>query len=135
MTEKNRDPAGRFMTGRSGNPSGRPLASKMSREKLAKLEDEALRVLSEQLAQNDTGAATWILGRLIPPLRPVATPVAVQLPAGTLSERGEAILAELAKGTLGVDEAAGLIQALQAQCRLIEISEVIPMLEKLEGEP
>lgn len=128
----NRDSAGRFRKGVSGNPSGKAPSAFRRKEKLWALEDEALRVLRERLAENDTDAATWLLGRLHPPAKPVSEPVSIKLPDGSLVERGEHILRELASGRLSVDEATQLIGALGTQFKLREESEIKPLLDDIE---
>ena len=134
MTDDARDSAGRFRKGKSGNPAGKPVTSAKYRALLAGLADDAIRVLRESLADGDTAAAQFVLGRLVPNLRPVAEPAVVKLPEGTLSEQGEAILRELASGRLSADDVAALLGALSAQHRLIEQSEVLPRLEALEQQ-
>ena len=134
MTD-NRDSAGRFRKGRSGNPTGKAPSAFRRKEKLWALEDEALRVLRERLAENDTTAATWLLSRLHPPPKPISEPVSIKLPSGkSLAEQGEAILKQLASGNMSADDCSALISALMAQHRLVEQSEVLPLLERLEAE-
>lgn len=128
-----RDSTGRFRPGRSGNPRGRPRTSAQYRAMLAGLADDALRVLREALNASDVGAAQFIFGRLTPSLRPVSDPVTVTLPDGPLSERGEAILRAMASGRLSADECSTLIAALESQRKLVEQSEILPVIERLEA--
>ena len=76
----------------------------------------------------DTTALRLCLERLIPPIR--ATEDAVKLPqlkepAG-LSDSGARLLPALADGQLTPTQATGLIQALAAQAKLIEIDDLEP---------
>ena len=132
MAEETRDKSGRWLKGKTGNPKGRHVSK--SKQLLDEQATELMGRMIESALSGDVSALTWCCNRLLPPLKPVAQPVTVTLPDGPLSEQGRAVLAELSRGTLSADECAALIGALQSQCRLIELSELLPKLEQLEAE-
>ena len=126
-----------FKPGQSGNPKGRPPGTGKSAE-LKKLLEPSAPALVEKVKQmalsGDTTALRLCLERLIPPIR--ATEDAVQLPQlkepGGLSDSGARLLHALADGQLTPTQATGLIQALAAQAKLIEIDDLEQRIAKLE---
>ena len=131
MEQEIRDTKGRFKRGVSGNPTGRPLSSKSARARLAMLEGEALRVLAERLSENDVTAATWVMGRLVPTLKPAAEAVVLPL-KGDAATRAETIVQAAVSGRLAVDEAAGLLGALKAHADLSTVMEMRRELDELK---
>jgi len=129
-----RDKAGRWLPGQCPNPKGRKTGTVARyRRLLDGRAEELITAMLDAAASGDVQALRWCCDRLIPPLRAVAPPVAVTLPDGApLSEQGRAVLLELAKGNLSADECSALLGALQNQSRLIELTEVLPLLAELE---
>ena len=129
-----RDKAGRWLPGQCPNQSGRKTGTVARYRKLLDgRAEELITAMLDAAASGDVQALRWCCDRLIPPLRAVAPPVAVNMPADvSLSEQGRALLSELASGNLSADDVASLIGALQAQARLMEVSDILPRLEQLE---
>ncbi|HZW86428.1 MAG TPA: DUF5681 domain-containing protein [Gallionella sp.] len=123
-----------FKKGQSGNPSGKPRGARDKRTELRLLLEphrEALVQLVVDKALAGDGAALRIcIDRLIAPVR--SNPVRIENFTGTLAERGEAVIAAIGKGELGIDEASALMSVLQSQARIIEASELDARIAALE---
>ncbi len=129
----------KFKPGQSGNPRGRPPGRSTAqglRERLAERAGEVLAVVLDAALSGDLMAARLVLERVVPALRPQASPV--ELPAlaaaGTLTERAGAILAAAGAGEIGPDVAAHLLAALGGVARIAEIDELMRRVAALEAE-
>ena len=127
----------RFEKGKSGNPKGKPTGAKDKRTELrALLQPHAAGLLQKAVdmaLEGDPAALRMCLDRLIPTIKATAEPVKCILPTtGTLADQGAAIYQAVARGEIGTDEAVTLMQVLQAQCRIVEISEFEARLAALE---
>ena len=127
----------KFKPGQSGNPRGRPPGRSTAqglRERLAERAGEVLAVVLDAALSGDLMAARLVLERVVPALRPQASPV--ELPAlaaaGTLTERAGAILAAAGAGEIGPDVAAHLLAALGGVARITEVEELRRRIEALE---
>ena len=130
-----RDQKGRFKSGNSGNPSGRPPL--MPPEMRQRLEDASLDIITVVLdaARNgDMTAARLILERIAPVSRATAPPVAIPDfdEADGLAEKSLSVLAGVARGEVPADVGAALIQALAACVRIIESTELENRIAQLE---
>jgi len=130
----------KFQKGKSGNPAGKPKGAKDKRTEIR----EMLRPHASKLIQKavglalsgDPAALRMCLDRICPTIKATPEPVKAGLPTtGTLAERGAAIYQAVARGEITTDEGAALMQMLQAQCRIVELSELEARLSKLEGNP
>ncbi len=133
MTEDKKDT--RFKPGQSGNPSGRPTGSgEVGRLRAAIGEHvpQILQRLVESALEGDVQAARLILERVVPPLKPAEQAQGIDLPAGTLSDQGRAVLASVAAGDLAPGQGAALLGAIGALARVTEIDELTARIEKLE---
>ena len=82
----------------------------------------------------DIQAARLILERILPPVKPIEQPVALQLPdGGTLTAQGRAVLLAVAAGELAPSQGAALLGAIGTLARVTEIDELTLRLEKLEA--
>ncbi len=122
--------------GQSGNPKGKPLGtlSKVTRLR-QQLEDclpEILETLKQQALGGDLAAIKLLLERVLPPLRSSLPAVSLPVEDGTLTERGDAILAAMARGELSPDTGNAMLQALTAQTKLIESQELSQRITALE---
>ena len=128
---------GKTKTSGQGRPKGALNKSTRSvRELAANFSEHAVgilvRVMADQTAPHASriAAARELLDRAHG--KPSAA-VLIKLPAGaSLAEKGEAAIAAAAAGNLPLDHLATLMNALQAQAKLTEVSEIQERLEVLE---
>ena len=121
-----------FVKGQSGNATGRPKGP--DRYGLALLEKNnrrLLRQLIEKAATGDMRALEICADRLWPKMKPTNRPVEIPL-ASSLSDQGQEVLNAVFTGLIASDEASTLINALSAQAKLIEVSELVKRIEALE---
>jgi len=126
-----------FKPGQSGNPAGRPRGSGKSVELRRAIEKDVpqiVEVLLKKALDGDSTSARLLLERVVPALRPVSAPVAIKgMDTGTLSERGDVVLANVADGLITPDQARSLMASLSSLCRVIETDEILERLEALEA--
>jgi hypothetical protein len=85
MPEKSRDLQGRWMSGSSGNPGGRPSGSGHVARLRAELAQELPGIIESLIRQakgGDVAAIRVVLDRVIPPLKAVDAPLSLELPEG-----------------------------------------------------
>ena len=127
----------KFQKGQSGNPQGKPKGAKDKRTELrALLQPHAAELIQKAVTMaldGDPTALRMCLDRLVPPIKATAEPVTVNLPtAGTLAEQGAAIYQALAQGAIGTGEATAMMQVLQGQARIVEVSDLEDRIRVLE---
>jgi hypothetical protein len=133
---KNRFETGRFKPGRSGNEAGRPKGAVSERTKL--LRDASLptlRVVVAKAAEGDLQAASLILDRTIPRLRPGVEPVAIvgDLDEGaTLTEKAHAVSNAILQGRLDPVVGAQVLTAMSGVARIVELDELTRRILELE---
>ena len=132
-----RDPKGRFRPGASGNPKGREPGSRdrrsVLREMIAEHAETLIGKALDLARDGDAAAIRLLLDRAIAPLRPESTTVRLDLPENaSLSEMSRAIMAAVSAGDIPPDTARGLLDALAAQARVIEVDELARRIEALE---
>src|SRR3982751_3150234 len=91
----------RWVKGQSGNPRGRPPGRPDARTKITRaLMDDGLeiaRVVTDAAKEGDLQAASLVLSRIAPALRPEAHPVQFDFdPTGSTVQQVEAVLAAVA---------------------------------------
>lgn len=131
-----RDAAGRFVPGSSGNRAGRPVGSGVIaalREKLATNMEPVIGRLYDQALKGDSQAASLLLARVFPSLRPVDQPVSFSLPDGTQSDAARAVLRAVADGTLTPGQAGEILSAMAAAAKVVEVDELAKRVQALEG--
>jgi hypothetical protein len=125
-----------FPKGVSGNPSGRPSgSSKVAklREQIAAQVPEIVSKLIEAARGGDVSAARLLLERAVPAVKPIEQTAPIHLPTGTLTDRGEAILAAIAAGDLSPSQGAQLLASLGSLAKAIEIDEIERRIKALEA--
>ena len=123
--------------GQSGNPSGRPSQNRERlRERLTEHSDEIIDKTVALALAGDTVALRLVLERLVPTLKPGQAPAPIEgLPQdGTLQQRANAILKEVAEGRISVDDGAQMIRALGSVVRVAEYEDLARRVHELEEQ-
>jgi hypothetical protein len=127
--------SGRWQPGRSGNPAGRKPGTgsiQQLRAQIQLLIPEIIQVLAMKAREGDVGAARLLLERVVPALKPVEAPQALQIAEGDLSSQAKSIVALAASGGISIGQASQLVMALGTVAKLIEVDELIRRIEFLE---
>ena len=132
MTQKK---TGRWKPGESGNPAGKPKGSGTIQKMRAALSEaipDVTEALLEKARDGDVAAARLLLERVFPPARPEELPRAFDLPAGTLTEQGKALLDLVATGEISPSQGAQLIGALGNLSKVAEVDDLATRVAALE---
>lgn len=127
---------GRWKSGESGNPNGRPAGlgevTKLRNSIAAHLPDIIAELVAKAKA-GDVQAARLLLERVLPPIKPIEQPIALSLPLGDgLTAQGMAIVQAIADGEIALSQGASLLTGLGALARIKEIDELEVRLERVE---
>lgn len=116
-----------------GRPVGDGPVARLRRELLKDGQLDKLVKKTYDLAMaGDVAAIRILLDRVVPALRTQAAPVALTLPAGTLSDQARALLTATAAGELAPDIASELIRAVAAVVSVEQGDEVKRRLDAIE---
>jgi outer membrane protein OmpA-like peptidoglycan-associated protein len=129
-----RTSAGRFRKGTSGNPGGRSGKSAQMRKKLEGGAADAVKTIIEAAKEGDMQACRLILERVVPASKPVFQPVTFDLDDSDLSAAARSILRAVAGGTLPADQGKTLLDGLASVAKVIEVTELREMVERLEKQ-
>jgi len=135
MTAAKKRPPGRWKTGESGNPKGRPKGSGQVAQLRAAIAAQVPALLAKLMTQaldGDTAAARLLLERAVAPLKAVEQPQALTLPDGSLTAQGRAVLRSVASGELAPSQGAALLGAIGQLARVAEVDELTRRIEALE---
>lgn len=135
MTAAKKRPPGRWKTGESGNPKGRPKGSgqvAQLRAAIAAQVPALLDKLMRQALEGDTAAARLLLERAVSPLKATEQPQAVNLSGDSLTDQGRSVLRSVASGELAPGQGAALLGAIGQLCRVAEVDELTRRIEALE---
>jgi len=127
---------GRFAKGNKlspGRPPGRGAVAEL-RDKLAQDVDKIIDVLRAQAMAGDPQSMRLLLDRVLPSLRPIEQPQAIDMPDGTLTDQGRAVLAAVAAGELAPGQGAQLLAAIGTLGKVAEIDELETRIQKLEEQ-
>ena len=123
----------KFQPGQSGNPAGRPRGAGTIGKLRTAIEKDApgiiARLVQAALA-GDTQAASVLLSRILPPLRPTQAPIPLTI--ASLDAAPEAVLAALARGTLTTDQVTAISQLVSSLSRAKETAELENRITALE---
>lgn len=136
MTEAKKK-RGSWKPGQSGNPAGRPPGQGeigKLRTVIGQRVPELLAAMMIKALEGDVGAARLLLERAIAPLRAAEPTQSLNLPDGTLTEQGRAVLASVAAGELSPGQGAALVSAIGTLARVTEIDDLAKRIEKLETQ-
>ena len=125
-----------FKPGKSGNPGGRPKGipnpSARLRHAIEKDIPEIIKAMVDAAIGGDVSAASLLLSRVLPPLRPEAQTAKLPDTGASLADRAEAIASAALAGDLPTSTAADLMSVLQGQARVKEIDEIEQRLTAIE---
>ena len=126
----------KFAPGQSGNPSGRPKGVPTLVVKLRAAISEHLPAIIDAMVERakagDVAAATLLLGRVVPAVRPESPGQAID-DGGNMVARAESIVSATLTGTLSPTTASELMGVLAGQARVKELVEIEQRLEALEA--
>jgi hypothetical protein len=126
----------KYQKGQSGNPSGKPKGalspSGRLRDAIAKDLPKILSALRDRALEGDVQAASLLLSRCLPPLRPESSTQAIKLSGVSLGERAEAIVKAAVDGELPTNAAAELMGVLGGQAKILETIELERRIAALE---
>jgi len=129
----------KFQKGESGNPKGRPVGIRDRRTCFREMFEEHSGALIskavEMALDGDMAALKICIDRIAPPLKATDSGAAISLVSNSLTERGEEVLENISSGAITIVEAQGIMKALQAQSRLVEVDELLRRGEALENAP
>ncbi|MGZ8217872.1 DUF5681 domain-containing protein [Methylomagnum sp.] len=124
-----------FEKGKSGNPKGRPPGSSLSgklREAVGKEFDALLAAVINAAKAGDMSAASLLLARVVPAVKPIQEPIRLDIPGDTLTEKAGAMLDAVARGDLAPMDAKALLDGLGAVAKITEVDELKRRIEALE---
>ena len=135
MTTPPKKRPGRWKPGESGNPAGRtPGSGEVAkvRAAIATRIPELLEAMMQRALDGDVGAARLLLERTVAPLRATDMAQPLNLPNGTLTDQGRAVMAAVSAGELAPSQGAALVGALGALARVAEVDELAARVAALE---
>ena len=128
-----------FEKGSSGNPNGRPRGNTSSliiKEALAAVfedgESGLIKNICESAKAGDIQAATILINRLYPALKPVQEVTPFTLAGDNPAEQAQSVLAAVAGGQIPVEIGVQLIAAISQTLQIMEVTELAERLEQIE---
>jgi hypothetical protein len=126
---------GRWKPGQTGNPKGRPPGqSEITRLRAAIVGH--VPAIVDQLVRaargGDVGAARLLLERVLPPIKAVEQAQSIELPEGSLTDKGRAVLSAVAAGNLAPSQGAQLLAAIGNLGKVAELDELAERVALLE---
>ena len=122
--------------GQSGNPKGRTPGSGEIGKLRASISQHVPGIIDAMVSkamEGDSGAARLLLERALPPIKASEQVHILNLPEGTLTEQGRAVLSAVAAGELPPAQGAQLVAAIGQLARVVEIDELERRIAALEG--
>lgn len=133
-TKVARTKGGQFQKGASGNPGGRSSKTAQMRKKLETGASKAVQTIIDAAQEGDMQACRLILERVVPASKPVFQPVAFELDDSDLPGAARSVLRAVADGVLPADQGKMLLDGIASMAKIIEVSELREMVEKLERQ-
>lgn len=126
-----------FVKGQSGNPRGKPPGAVSKSTKLRRsIEKDVpgiLEAMVERAKAGDAQAAKLLLDRVMPAIKPTDQAVNLPLAGEDLATDGRAILTATGKADITPEQASKLLAGLGALARIVETTELVQRIEKLEA--
>ena len=135
-TQKKKTPAHAWKPGQSGNPAGKPPGCGELQKLRSAIGKHVPAIISQLVTAargGDIQAARLILERVLPPVKAIEQPQTINLPNGTLTDQGRAVLAAVAAGQLAPGQGAQLLTAIGTLGKIAELDELTARIEKLEA--
>ena len=133
MTEKKKP--GRWKAGESGNPKGKPPGCGELQKLRAAIGEHVPAIITQLVTAakgGDIQAARLILERVLPPVKAIEQAQTIDLPNGSLTEQGRAVLAAVAAGELAPGQGAQLLTAIGTLGKITELDELAARITALE---
>ena len=127
---------GRWKTGESGNPRGKPPGSGELQKLRAAIAEHVPEIINQLVAAargGDIQAARLILERVLPPVKAIEQTQSSELPDGSLTDQGRAVLRSVAAGELAPGQGAQLLAAIGTLGKIAELDELADRITKLEN--
>jgi len=125
-----------WQPGQSGNPKGKtPGTGELQRIRASIGEHvpEIIEQLVTAAKAGDIQAARLILERVLPPVKAIEQPQAIDLPDGTLTDQGRAVLRSVATGELAPGQGAQLLAAIGTLGKIAGLDELAARITVLEA--
>lgn len=122
--------------GQSGNPAGKPPGTGELQKLSAAIGEHVPAILArlvDAARGGDIQAARLLLERVLPPMKATEQAQAIDLPDGTLTEQGRAVLASVAAGELAPSQGAQLLAAIGTLGKVAELDELSARIDALEA--
>ena len=135
-TPKRKTPAHAWKPGQSGNPAGKPSGCGELQKLRAAIGEHVPEIINQLVTAargGDIQAARLILERVLPPVKAIEQAQAINLPDGTLTEQGRAVLAAVAAGELAPGQGAQLLTAIGTLGKIAELDELAARITALEA--
>ena len=136
-TQKKKTPVHAWKPGQSGNPAGKPPGSGELQKLRAAIGEHVPEIINQLVTAargGDIQAARLILERVLPPVKAIEQPQTINLPNGTLTDQGRAVLAAVAAGELAPGQGAQLLAAIGTLGKVVELDEMAARITALEGK-
>ena len=136
MTTVKKKPPGRWKAGESGNPKGRPPGAGEVAKLRAAIGEHVPEIINQLVAAaraGDIQAARLILERVLPPVKAIEQAQTIDLPDGTLTEQGRAVLRSVAAGELAPGQGAQLLAAIGTLGKIAGLDELAARITALEA--
>lgn len=131
----NHGAGGKFAKGNKASPGRTPGRSKVAelRDKLAQDVDAVISIVRDQALAGDPQTIRMLLDRVLPSLRPIELPTPLDLPEGNLAHQAHAVVQAVADGHIAPSQAAQIITALGGVAKIIESTDLLDRITKLEA--
>ena len=134
-TKEKKTPANAWKPGQSGNPAGKPPGSGELQKLRAAIGEHVPEIINQLVTAaraGDIQAARLILERVLPPVKAIEQPQAIDLPEGTLTDQGRAVLRAVAAGELAPGQGVQLLAAIGTLGKVAEVDELAARITALE---